>query len=186
MSLPSSFSNSHTIGKATPTAISKSYDTVRCNAGKSLHLYRGSYFFENLFYLVWMNQINCKKTYNPTPNPKAPAVHPTAPFQGRNWCNCHPPCTSQIQHSEPQRNNTYQIPSGAQTTSDIRTKRNDPYLWCISISFIFRSQCIDQEVCLFKGCLNCKIFPGHRNVHSLKRPTIHLEKHWASLHTNGS
>jgi len=67
MSWPSSFNNSHTDGKATPTAIRKLYDiTVRCNAGKSLHLYRGMF----LFFLVWTNHINCKIHILLHPTPK--------------------------------------------------------------------------------------------------------------------
>lgn len=76
MSLPSIFNNSHTIGKATPTAICESYDiTVRCNAGKSLHLYRlrGSYF--NFFFDFLMNHINCKIHIILHPTHKAQAVH---------------------------------------------------------------------------------------------------------------
>lgn len=79
MSLPSSFNHSvssHTIGKATPTAICESYDiTVRCNAGKSLLLKKSFLFLKP-------GRCGLIPQYNPKPNPKlAQAEYPAAPFQ---------------------------------------------------------------------------------------------------------
>lgn len=175
MSLHSSLSPNHTIGKATPTTICESYDiTVRCNAGKSLFVQMKLLLWKSCF-LVWMMLIDskihiilyptqkiqlCIKQHHSKVGTDAIVIVILMRQSDAGLMQ------SSFRTTEKTTPIKYLLDHKQLAISGLKKKKKSlPLLtvWCISISSIFRSQSIYQEF----GHSNHKILSVHCSIRSL-------------------